>query len=144
MFVIWVHCIQHVANCVCTWLWPSVPSVYDTTLFTESPCAFAPNIQTRSFHAQVAKLVKFDMCQFGLVSKESKTPMKKTTQFLTNCKEVALAFGGHVCPGLHEHQVIHGSEGGEYRSKWAQRYPNEMVVVVVECLIKAKVNRAHD
>ena len=68
-------------------------------------------------------LAIFEMCMFGLKSKVSRTPMKKTTKVLTNVPGVFRRLNGCMCQKQHEHQIIQNSEGGEKRSVWAQRYP---------------------
>ena len=62
-------------------------------------------------HSSV-KIAEFDQCQFGLVSLETKTPVKKRTRVMTNSPELLKALDGYFCPGDHPHQIISGSEGG--------------------------------
>ena len=57
------------------------------------------------------KLITFDQCMLGLVSKETKTPMQKRTCILTNVPEIVSAMDGKFCDGSHPHQKIEGSEG---------------------------------
>jgi hypothetical protein len=66
-----------------------------------------------------------------LILKETHTPMKKRTSFLTNVPEIMLAFDQQHCLGLHEHQRIQGSEGGVHRAKYAQKYPDELCDVII-------------
>jgi len=73
-----------------------------------------------------AKIARFDQCMFGLVSKVDRIPMRKRTRFLTNMPEVLEMFHKKFCDQSHEHVTIQGSEGGEKRSVWAQRYPDYM------------------
>jgi hypothetical protein len=55
-----------------------------------------------------------------------KIAMKKSTRFLTNIAQVRTAFHLRRCDKSHIHCSIQGSEGGEKRSVWAQRYPAAM------------------
>ena len=73
-----------------------------------------------------ALVARFDQCCFGLVSKVDGTPMRKRTKVMTNMNAVQNAFDKKFCDCGHEHQVVQGSEGGEKRSVWAQRYPPMM------------------
>ena len=79
------------------------------------------------------KLISFDQCMYGLVSKETKTPMQKRTCMLTNVPEIIAAMDGNYCDKSHQHQKIEGTEGNEKRSHFAQHYPQGMV----ETLCKA-------
>ena len=81
------------------------------------------------------KLAKFDQCMFGLKTKTTKTPMKKTTLFLTNCAAINQKFNGVMCDGCHEHCKIDGYEGGERRSIWAQRYPQELCEAIADAVM---------
>jgi len=78
---------------------------------------------------------RFDQCMFGLVSK-SDVPMQKPTNFLSNLESVKALFDGQVCMGLHEHQAISGSEGGVYRTVWAQKYPRRMCEAIVDAVVR--------
>ena len=73
-----------------------------------------------------ARVAHFDQCMFGLRSKVGKIAMKKSTRFLTNIAQVRTAFHLRRCDKSHIHCSIQGSEGGEKRSVWAQRYPAAM------------------
>lgn len=66
---------------------------------------------------------RFDQCMFGLVSKVHKIPMRKRTRFLTNMDSMYDMFNSKFCDCNHDHVTVQGSEGGEKRSVWAQRYP---------------------
>lgn len=79
-------------------------------------------------------LAEFDQCQFGLTSKETKTPVKKRTSLLTNSLKVYEAFHQKFCPNDHTHQVISGSEGGMKRSTYAQCYPDAMCKAIAKAL----------
>ena len=72
------------------------------------PAAKVKHVQR---HSSV-KIAEFDQCQFGLVSLETKTPVKKRTRVMTNSPELLKALDGYFCPGDHPHQIISGSEGG--------------------------------
>lgn len=76
--------------------------------------------------------VVFDQCMCGLVSKVTRTPMKKRTRILTNCGAVVRIFASFQCDRTHEHVRIQGEEGGMKRSVWAQQYPPPMVRALLE------------
>jgi hypothetical protein len=76
--------------------------------------------------SEPARVVIFDQCMFGLRSKVGQIAMKKSTRFLTNMPQVRKAFHQCRCDKSHIHCSIQGSEGGEKRSVWAQRYPAAM------------------
>ena len=76
---------------------------------------------------------RFDQCEFGLVSKVKRKPMKKGTKLMTNSKHVFQMFDQHFCSG-HDHQPIIGQEGGINRSRWAQKYPPAMVSCLAEAV----------
>ena len=84
------------------------------------------------------KLITFDQCMFGLVSKETKTPMQKRTCILTNVPEIVSALDGKFCDGSHPHQRIEGSEGGCKRSVWAQHYPDQMVDTLCKAVLRCQ------
>ena len=42
---------------------------------------------------------------------------------MTNMHELHALFNRKFCDGNHDHVAAQGSEGGERRSVWAQRYP---------------------
>ena len=79
----------------------------------------------------------FDQCMYGLVSKETRTPLRKRTGFLTNCKEIFDSMNNHLCDKSHPHQKI-GCEGGMRRSEWAQHYPDAMVDSLVKAVLKCE------
>lgn len=101
--------------------------------------AFEHPDSARSWHNQKveatlqrgALLARFDQCMFGLVSKVDKTPMRKRTRFMTNIKHLKIAFNKKFCDCSHDHVTVQGSEGGERRSVWAQRYPPAMCEAAV-------------
>ena len=78
-----------------------------------------------------ALTARFDQCMFGLVSKVDKTPMRKRTRFMTNMHELHTVFHRKFCDCSHDHVAVQGSEGGERRSVWAQRYPPAMCKAAV-------------
>ena len=78
-----------------------------------------------------ALMARFDQCMFGLVSKVDKTPMRKRTRFMTNMHELHAVFHRKFCDCSHDHVAVQGSEGGERRSVWAQRYPPAMCKAAV-------------
>ena len=78
--------------------------------------------------------VSFDQCQFGLKSKVAQTPMKKRTILMSNIPSLHQKFDGQLCAGLHSHVMVQGSEGGEKRSTWAQRYPDLMVSMIAQAV----------
>lgn len=69
------------------------------------------------------KVAKFHQCRFGLLSPESKLPIRKSTRFLTNSQKVVDIFDGAFCQCCGPHKVIEGSEGGWSLSKWCEQYP---------------------
>jgi hypothetical protein len=79
-----------------------------------------------------AYMARFDQCMFGLVSKVDGVRMKKRTRFMTNIKQLYDAFDKKVCDKTHEHVAVQGSEGGEKRSVWAQRYPQGLCETAVQ------------
>ena len=81
-------------------------------------------------------LAEFDQCQFGLVSKETRTPVKKRTRVLTNCQTIFNSLHKKDCPGDHAHQIISGSEGGCKRSVAAQEYPQPMIDAICKAILK--------
>ena len=74
--------------------------------------------------------VSFDQCMLGLRTKTSGVRMRKRTTIMTNLPQLADAFRGCMCSRDHEHQPMHGNEGGQTRSSWAQCYPPQMVQVI--------------
>jgi hypothetical protein len=77
------------------------------------------------------QMATFDQCMFGLRSKVDAILMKKTTRLLTNIPQLHAAFDGRRCDKSHHHVSIQGTEGGEKRSVWAQRYPAPMCEVLI-------------
>ena len=86
---------------------------------------------------KMVSCVVFDQCRFGLQSKVHQIPHKKSTKFMTNCKEVADAFRDVKCKGDHKHQEIMGTEGGQSRSSWAAIYPDNMCNALVDAVCVA-------
>jgi hypothetical protein len=78
----------------------------------------------------------------GLVSKVTKTPMRKRTAFLTNCPEVVKKFNGLYGDGNHDHVSIQGAKGGQSRSSSASRYPPQMCRKIAECVAEARQRHA--
>ena len=76
-------------------------------------------------------LARFDQCMFGLVSEVEKARMRKRTGILTNIGPLYHAFNRRFCDQKHAHVMVHGEEGGEKRSVWAQRYPHAMCETAV-------------
>jgi hypothetical protein len=76
--------------------------------------------------------VEFDQCMLGLVSKVTRTPMKKRTRVMTNCPMLVDMLRPFQCDRSHVHEKIQGSEGGCKRSVWAQFYPAPFVKVLVD------------
>jgi hypothetical protein len=82
-------------------------------------------------------LVTFDQCMFGAVSKYNMNPVHKRTSFLTNCPAIETAFKDKYCDGSHgQHQSIQGSEGGERRSTFAAKYPDELCLTLARAVMK--------
>jgi len=82
-----------------------------------------------------SEITTFDMCYFGLVSKETKTPVLKATQVLTNMVELADELRNKKCPGHDKHQILQGYEGGQSRSSFAQVYPDMFCAAVTRALL---------
>lgn len=74
----------------------------------------------------------FDQCMFGLRSKVNQVAMKKSTRLLTNIPQIYYMFHMRRCDRTHIHCSIQGSEGGEKRSVWAQRYPPPLCDQLIE------------
>ena len=81
----------------------------------------------------------FDFCMFGMVTKETRTPVKKATRLLGNCGPITRAFNNVRCDGSHHHTVCIGAEGGEKRSTYAQYYPDAFCKRVAECIQEYKL-----
>lgn len=102
--------------------------------------AFEHPDTAKSWHNSKVKAVlqlgaftaRFDQCMFGLVSKVDKIPMRKRTRFMTNIKLLKDKFDHKFCDCSHDHVSVMGSEGGERRSVWAQRYPAKLCEVAVQ------------
>ena len=58
--------------------------------------------------------------------------MKKSTRLLTNIPQIYYMFHMRRCDRTHIHCSIQGSEGGEKRSVWAQRYPPPLCDQLIE------------
>ena len=58
--------------------------------------------------------------------------IKKSTRLLTNIPQIYWMFHTRRCDRTHVHCSIQGSEGGEKRSVWAQRYPLPMCDQLIE------------
>lgn len=80
--------------------------------------------------------VVFDQCRYGLVSVETETPIKKPTVLATNCPSIIREFSNKRCQKDHEHVRLEGSEGGERRTKAAQRYPRELCLAIARCVLQ--------
>ena len=87
-------------------------------------------VQERLQHGSY--VARFDQCCFGLVSKVTRTPMKKRTRFMTNILHLWNRFHSKFCDHHHDHVTVQGSEGGEKRSVWAQRYPPALCEIAVD------------
>ena len=79
--------------------------------------------------------VIFDQCCFGACTKITKTPVQKSTKFMTNSSKVADVFRGRRCLGDHEHQQLEGQEGGVSRTSYAAAYPQQLVETLVNAII---------
>lgn len=79
--------------------------------------------------------VDLDLCMVGLRSKVNGIPMRKRTRIMTNSIPLIECLSGRLCTGQHDHQTIQGSEGGLFRSVWAQIYPVEFVELVASAVI---------
>jgi hypothetical protein len=90
------------------------------------------NAKVKDRLAHGSHMARFDQCCFGLVSKVTRTPMRKRTRFMTNIPSVHLHFHSKFCDQTHEHVTVQGSEGGEKRSVWAQRYPQALCEAAVD------------
>ena len=77
-----------------------------------------------------AFIVRFDQCQFGLVSPTG-MPMRKRTKLLANLLPVNSKFDGACCPGLHQHRAVEGSDNGFKVSVWAAHYPEQLCEALV-------------
>ena len=91
-----------------------------------------PNIKAIAEHLTVFQST-FDQCIYGLVSKVTQTPMQKRTMFKTNMPAVMQEFSGQSCQGGHTHVQIQGTEGGEKRTTWSQRYPDLLCMAIANC-----------
>jgi hypothetical protein len=91
-----------------------------------------PNIKAIAKHPTVFQRT-FDQCMYGMVSKVTKTPMQKKTMFMSNMPTVMQEFSGQSCSGNHAHIQIQGSEGGEKRTTWSQRYPDLLCMAIANC-----------
>ena len=80
------------------------------------------------------EIVQCDQCMLGLCSKLIRIPTRKRTKVMTNSAELASSLRRFKCNRQHQHQPIHGSEGGMMRSAWAQVYPHEFIVVLADAV----------
>ena len=78
-----------------------------------------------------AFVVRFDQCQFGLVSPAGMC-MKKRTKLLSNLLPAKTKFNNAFCPGLHRHRAVEGSENGCKISVMAAHYPPKLCEALVE------------
>ena len=76
----------------------------------------------------------FDMCQFGLVTQVTRTPMQKRARLGSNIPEIHSAFRNKFCKNLHAHQAISGHEGSMRCSVWAAKYPAEMCTTLAKAI----------
>ena len=91
-----------------------------------------PNIKAIAEHPTVFQST-FDQCMYGMVSKVTQTPMQKRTMLMSNMPAVMQEFSGHSCQGGHTHVQIQGTEGGEKRTTWSQRYPDLLCMAMANC-----------
>jgi hypothetical protein len=78
---------------------------------------------------QGSQMASFDQCCFGLVSKDSGTPIQKRTCFMTNIAPLMNSFHSKFCDHTHEHLTMHGREK---RCMLAQRYPPALCQTAVD------------
>ena len=110
-------------------------------IHTYIECLLLSKVKHVQRHSSV-KIAEFDQCQFGLVSLETKTPVKKRTRVMTNSPELLKALDGYFCRGDHPHQIISGSEGGVKRSRAAQEYPDPLCNVICKALLEEERKRS--
>ena len=82
-----------------------------------------------------AVLLTFAQCRFGLRDPDGK-PLQKLTGFLTNMRSIIERFAGLqcICKLRGEgHGRIQGVVQGKLVSRWAQKYPAQMVDALVDC-----------
>jgi hypothetical protein len=77
----------------------------------------------------------FHQCMFGAVTKVTHTPILKPTKLMTNCPQVVRHFDGKFCDHTHDHQRVHGTEGGETRAAFAAIYPFALCEALADCMI---------
>ena len=82
-----------------------------------------------------ARVVRFAQCRFGLCAPNGQ-PLQKLTKFMTNSDAVVQCFQGCqcVCDSLNlTHATIEGSMDGHRMSRWAQKYPAQLVSALLDC-----------
>ena len=75
------------------------------------------------------KLVVTDQCMLGLTS-IAQVPQRKPTGFITNSDEIIKELDRR-CDGLHQHELVLGSDKGGLRSKQTQIYPEQLVDAIL-------------
>jgi hypothetical protein len=83
----------------------------------------------------------FDQCMYGLVTKVRNTPVLKSTKIVFNLKTLQSRFSMR-CDKSHVHQNCSGSEGGEFRAVFAQRYPDKLCQAVADAVVDAVADAA--
>ena len=94
-----------------------------------------PCIQKLREDVPDAVLLTFAQCRFGLRDPDGK-PLQKLTSFLTNMRSIIERFAGLqcICKLRGEgHGRIQGVVQGKRVSRWAQKYPAQMVDALVDC-----------
>ena len=94
-----------------------------------------PCIQKLREDVPDAVLLTFAQCRFGLRDPDGK-PLQKLTSFLTNMRSIIERFAGLqcICKLRGEgHGRIQGVVQGKLVSRWAQKYPAQMVDALVDC-----------
>ena len=77
--------------------------------------------------------VAFDMCACGMVSPLGE-PIRKRTKLMTNHPGLATEISKYQCCKKHKHRAIEGSQLGHSLSKWAQVYPDGLVIVLAKAM----------
>ena len=94
-----------------------------------------PCIQKLREDVPDAVLLTFAQCRFGLRDPDGK-PLQKLTSFLTNMRSIIERFAGLqcICKLRGEgHGRTQGVVQGKRVSRWAQKYPAQMVDALVDC-----------
>ena len=91
---------------------PYMHAYIHTCMHTYIECLLLSKVKHVQRHSSV-KIAEFDQCQFGLVSLETKTPVKKRTRVMTNSPELLKALDGYFCPGDHPIKLFLVARGGE-------------------------------